>query len=53
LICKNLESWIVPQAIGIVDVFITGDDLIDPLTKQRQRGMTDPFFFTGVTQSFR
>src|ERR1700752_2764066 len=22
LICKNLESWIVPQAIGIVDVFI-------------------------------
>jgi hypothetical protein len=42
-----------PQAIRIVGAFVAGDDLIDTLTKQGQRGMTNPFFFARIIKQFR
>jgi hypothetical protein len=49
LIRKNLESRIVAQAIGVIGVLISRDDLIDSLTEKRQNRVTDSFIFTRVT----
>jgi hypothetical protein len=53
LIGKNLKCRIVAYAIGIVGIFVAGDDLIDALTKQGQSGMTNPFLVTKIRKALR
>ena len=41
LIGDDLQHGIVAQTVGVVGVFVAGDDLIDALPQQGQRVMTD------------
>ena len=41
LIGDDLQHGIVAQTVGIVGIFVAGDDLVDALSQQFQRVMTD------------
>ena len=50
LIGDDLQSGIMTQTVGIVGVFVAGDDLIDALPQQRQRVMAHPFIISRVAE---
>ena len=53
LIGDDLQHGIVAQAVGIVGVFVAGDDLIDALPQQLQRIVTDAVIFARVAEERR
>jgi len=51
LIGDDLEHGIVTQTVGIVGVFIPGDDLIDALPQQGQRIMTHAVLLARIAET--
>ena len=50
LIGDDLQSGIMAQTVGIVGIFVAGDDLVDALPQQRQRVMAHAFIFSRVAE---
>src|SRR5438128_1258018 len=48
----DLQQGIVAQTIGIIGVFVSGDDLIDALPQQRWRIVLHALFLTWVAEAF-
>ncbi len=40
------------QTIGVIGIFVSGDDLIDPLPQQRRCIVLHAFFLTRVAEAF-
>ena len=51
LIGDDLHHGIVAQAVGIVGVFVSGDDLIDALSQQCQRIMAHAVILAQIAQA--
>ena len=51
LIGDDLQHGIVAQTIGVVGVFVAGDDLIDALPQQRQRIMAHALTLAQIAQA--
>ncbi len=52
LIGDDLQQGIVAQTIGVVGVFVSGDDLIDALPQQRQRIVAHAVVLTRIAEAF-
>jgi hypothetical protein len=50
LIGDDLQHGIVAQAVGIVGVFVAGDDLVDALSQQFERVMTDALVLPRIAE---
>src|SRR5438477_11866898 len=50
LIGDDLQHGIVAQAVGIVGVFVAGDDLVDALSQQFERIVTDALVLPRITE---
>ena len=50
LIGDDLQQRVVAQAVGVVDIFVAGHDLIDALPQQKQRVVPDAILLTRITE---
>ena len=50
LIGDDLQQRIVTQAVGVVSVFVSGDDLVDALPQQPQRVVTDAMVLPRIAE---
>src|SRR5512146_1331147 len=52
LIGDDLQQRIMAQAVGVVGVFVAGDDLVNALAQQQQRVMFDALFVSRIAEQF-